>query len=252
MTTTHGSKSLLLFFFRKEGLPFTLLLIAAALYFSYCFASIPVNTEARDYIFQAGMPGRYHLWTLLFPNGNNAGAVSMLVFGATRRACGFSSRCLNAIQILQLLTALADGTWHLQQLIRRPVFVALAMLFWCASLPVFQAGFWQATQHDKLAFAFSLVALAILFRAIRGAATGGIVRVNAVLTLLFALAFNAKEAAFLQLYRRCAAGSAQAACGDLDHANEDRSHSQIRPRGVSALKPDPAHHVVQPILPCGQ
>jgi hypothetical protein len=180
----------------RSAVIFSLTILLAGLYLAGLFLTIPVNTEARNYLVGEGSvtAGRFFS-ALVYPAGVNMRVVSMLVFGLTRSVCGLNAPCVNAIQILEVLMGLAAGLVHLRQLTVRPLVAAIAMLFWCASLPVFAAGFWQATQHDKLAFLFSLAALSVGLGALRqtrwhaGVVTG-------LLTGLFVLALNSKEIAF--------------------------------------------------------
>jgi hypothetical protein len=172
-------------------------MFAGALYLACFFVVIPINTEARDYLVHAGDMTADTFWSALaYPAGANTRAVSMLAFGLIHSACGLEAPCVNAIQIAELLAALAVGMVHLRQLIPRPGVIAVAMLVWCASMPVFDAGFWQATQHDKLAFIFSIAALALGLHAIRATRRGRSAVTIVALTVLFVLALNSKEIAF--------------------------------------------------------
>jgi hypothetical protein len=172
--------------------------MAAVIFFLALFLHTPIGTEARTYVFYSGYlaQGGGPL-DLLFPAGSNQRVVSMVAFALSRDACGFGGICLNVIQIAQLLLCVVIGTVHLHQLLRRPLLVAGCMALWCLSLPVFAAGFWQATQHDKLAFLFSLSALSFGFSALRTRPKGkGFVMATVFLLALFVLALNSKEIAF--------------------------------------------------------
>ncbi len=177
---------------------YALLGVASAIFFVVLFLHVPIGTEARDYIFYRGYLAQIgSFWGLIIPPGINRRLVSMAVFALSRDACGFGATCLNAIQIVLLLLCGCAGALHLHQLLRRPVLVACCMGLWCVSLPVFAAAFWQATQHDKLAFLFSLTALSCGFSAMRREVQGiWLVVANLVVLAMFVLAFNAKEIAF--------------------------------------------------------
>jgi hypothetical protein len=177
------------------------------IYFSCLFLTIPINTEARDYIFHNGYFGeivsytgwvtRQDFWgPLINPIGANSRVVSMVAFEFSHGACGLNAVCLNSIQILELLAGTIACTVHLHQVIRRPAIVAGAMVFWSLSLPVSSAGFWQATQHDKLALVFAFTALSLGLWAIRHTRVKGGLIAGVMLTILFALAINSKEIAF--------------------------------------------------------
>ena len=178
-----------------------------AIYLSCLFLFIPINTEARDYTLHNGYFGdtisytgwitRRDFWgALINPVGANSRVVSMVVFEFSHGACGLNAVCLNSIQIFELLAGTIACTVHLDQLIRRPAIVAGAIVLWSVSLPVFSAGFWQATQHDKLAFVFAFTALSLGLWAIRHTRVEGRLIAGAILTILFALAINSKEIAF--------------------------------------------------------
>ena len=174
----------------------------AGAYFAALFLFIPVATEARDYVFNDGFLSldaddlRAVLTGLIYPLGQNSRLVSMAVFAVSHHACGLCAPCLNAIQIGLLLAAFAAGAWHLQQLVGRAIPAAIAMLLWAVSAPVFSAGYWQATQHDKLAFTFALSALALGLSAMRRNPVRFPVVTSLALLGLFMLAMNAKEMAF--------------------------------------------------------
>ena len=178
---------------------YALLGMSATIFFLALFLHMPIGTEARDYVFYRGYLAQAGNWRdLFYPVGANGRLVSMALFAMSRDACGFGATCLNVVQIALLLLCVFFGAVHLHQLLRRPVLVACAMALWCLSLPVFSAGLWQATQHDKLAFMFSLAALSYGFSAMRRNAKGSGFLVSTVLLLaLFVLALNAKETAFL-------------------------------------------------------
>jgi hypothetical protein len=177
------------------------------IYLSCLFLCIPINTEARDYTFHNGYFGdsvSYTGWVthrdfwgpVINPVGANSRVVSMVAFEFSHGACGLNAICLNSIQILELLAGTIACTVHLHQLIRRPAIVAGAILFWSLSLPVSSAGFWQATQHDKLALVFAFAALSVGLWAIRRTRVRGRLIAGATLPILFALAINSKEIAF--------------------------------------------------------
>lgn len=182
--------------FRARSVYIATILLSSA-YFSWLFLFIPVNSEARDYIYYWGFLDNIRFWSsLFFPNGENTRAISMAGFSLSRAACGLSAPCINAVQIFLLLAALTAGALHLHQLLRRPALVSAATLLWALSLPAFSAGFWQATQHDKLAFLFALSALALGLWAIRRGGAWVLVPTNLLIAVLFVLAINSKEIAF--------------------------------------------------------
>lgn len=174
----------------------------AAVYFAALFLFIPIGTEARDYVFHNGylsLDGRdvrAELSLLVYPIGENSRLVSMAVFALSHQACDLSAPCLNAVQVSLLVACFAAGAWHLQQLLGRPMPAAIAMLCWAISLPVFSAGYWQATQHDKLAFVFALAALSCGLATMRGTPGGFPLGRSLGVLALFVLAINAKEMAF--------------------------------------------------------
>ena len=182
----------------KVALIYGLLGVFAAIVFVTLFINVPVGTEARDYVFFHGYLAQSAGWIALFyPVGINQRLVSMVTFALSRDACGLNTPCLNGVQIVLLLLCLAMGTMHLHQLLRRPVLVAICMGVWCLSLPVFDAGFWQATQHDKLAFLFAIAGLSLGLAALRRRPKGlALLAANLALFALFVLALNAKEIAF--------------------------------------------------------
>ncbi len=174
----------------------------AAAYFAALFLFIPIGTEARDYIFHNGfLPlGGNDAWRalsfLMYPTGADSRLVSRAVFALSHQACGLNAPCLNGIQIAILLAAFAAGAWHMQQLLGRPLHVSIAMLFWAVSLPVFSAGYWQATQHDKLAFLFAFSALGLGLATLRkNPPQFPLGRSLGVIGLVI-LAVNSKEMAF--------------------------------------------------------
>ena len=177
---------------------YALLGMSATIFFLAVFLHVPIGTEARDHIFYHGYLAQAGDWRALFyPAAADWRLVSMAVFAISRDACGLGATCLNVVQIALLLLCVFFGAVHLHQLLRRPVLVACAMALWCLSLPVFTAGLWQATQHDKLAFVFSLAALSYGFSATRrNLNMSGFVVSTTILLALFVLALNARKIAF--------------------------------------------------------
>jgi len=182
----------------RTWLIYALLCLACAVYFFSNFLLIPIGTEARDYVFYRGFMAASHVGSALFyPVGANRRIVSMFAFALWRGACGLNAPCLNSIQIVELMLCMGAGALHLHQLLRRPVLVALSLAAWAISLPVFSAAYWQATQHDKLAFLFSLLALSLGHWAIgRNASIYFRLATGMLIALLFLLALNSKEIAF--------------------------------------------------------
>jgi len=182
---------------RHAAIPYVAAALLCAIYLFSVFLNIPINTEARDYVYFHGYLADIGRWSsLIYPAGTNQRLVSMVVFSLSRDGCGFSAPCLNTIQIAELLGCFALGTLHLHQLLGRPLIVACCMLVWALSPPVFMAGFWQATQHDKLAFLFAFAALSLGLRALGGGSLPARLAASLGVTMLFVLAINSKEIAF--------------------------------------------------------
>jgi hypothetical protein len=141
-----------------------LLLMAVAIY-SAIFLHVPVLTEARDFLLQYGQDARVS--DILIPSGDDYRPLSWKLFAWQQQLFGFRSEALNLVQFFLLgLCALAAFV-HLRQLLENRLAAFGAAVLWILSLPVAHAAFWQATQHDKLAFLFTILTLFVTLHGIR-------------------------------------------------------------------------------------
>jgi hypothetical protein len=162
------------------------------------FYDTPVLTEARDYLVYDGFIDTLWGWrAFLLPEGRNVRVVSMLVFAAEHRTLGLDHVAINLVQ--EALIGAGAGLLyiHLRQLAVRPSLAASGALLWCLSYPVLDAAHWQATQHDKLAFLFILLALIANLAGLRGQLRP--VWSNLLVGSAAILAVNSKEIGFVLL-----------------------------------------------------
>lgn len=163
-----------------RGLALLLCLVTIVVY-ARLFIRVPALSEVRDFMLQTfGSPG---LWRVLLPTGNVYRPFSWWVFSVEQRLFPFNAQALNLFQFSILGLCVSAGYIHLRQLrIGRGTGFA-ACLWWIFSLPTFDAAFWQATQHSKLAVLFILVALIVALHAIRTGKKSGLLT-GAILALV--------------------------------------------------------------------
>ena len=159
-----------------------------------------ILNEARSYFVNGGWTSGItasQYW--LFPAGYNTRFTSMFFANFVTHACGVSIGCTNMLQ--SCLVALAFGaivihTFQLVGSLRLTFFVAG---LWALSAPALSGAIWQSIQHDKIALILTMLTLTLsvefFSRGNRSRWEDG--SCSLVLTGLFAVAFNAKEVAFL-------------------------------------------------------
>jgi hypothetical protein len=171
----------------------------AALYAFLISSDVFVLSEARTYVLHGATsyPMTAQQYFLL-PEGLNRRWTSMLAFNLEHSLFGPSITGMNFFQsALAGLCALL-ATFHAWQITRRWTIACGALAIWLFSGPTLNAILWQAVQHDKLAFASALLTM-IAAHAALAKPRGMLLSTGFALLLPFltAIAFNAKEIAFL-------------------------------------------------------
>src|SRR5262249_8009778 len=124
------------------------LFVIAVVSYESLFLRVPVLTETRDFIFNAGWGAT--AWAIVVPTGTDVRPFSWAFFGWQRRMFGLDAETLNLVQFSLLGFCASAAYVHLRQLaLKRPVAFGASAL-WLLSFPALHAAFWQATQHDKL------------------------------------------------------------------------------------------------------
>ena len=171
------------------------LFLLAVMVYSTLFLHVPALTEVRDFLVRFGRDAR--LVDVFIPSGNDYRPFSWKFFYWQHRLFGFHSEALNLVQFGLLGLCALSAYIHLRQLISNTLAASAASALWLFSLPVAHSAFWQATQHDKLGFLFTMLALIVSLQAIRSERRG-YVALLIPLTLIFsALAVSTKPIAFM-------------------------------------------------------
>lgn len=132
-------------------------------FYAWLFVHVPILTETRDILFFRGWTAS--AWDVWMPTGSGY-HLSWWFSGWQREILGFDARRINLLQFALLALGALVGYIHLRQLRIERVMAFGAMLLWLFSLGAIHAAFWQATQHDKLAFLFTLLTLCVSFAAL--------------------------------------------------------------------------------------
>ena len=183
---------------RRLALDFVLassLIVIAAILYGSMFIHVPVLTEVRDFLLRFGQDAK--LAHVFVPTGDDYRPFSWKFFAWQQQLFGFQSELFNLVQFLLLGLCALAAYIHLRQLFGHRIVAFGVSSLWLLSLPVADAAFWQATQHDKLAFLFTILTLILTLHAIR---LDGAIRVPIYVVLnliLVALAVAAKPVAFM-------------------------------------------------------
>lgn len=172
----------------------TLFVVAVVLY-SSLFLHVPVLTEVRDFLIQQGWGAR--LSDLWIPTGNDYRPLSWSFFAWQHRLFPFDAEAINLIQFVLLGLGALTIYIHTLQLLGKRSAAFGASILWIFSLPAIHAAFWQATQHDKLAFIFILLTLIVSLYAIRMDRPKLTPVFTALLLVLVAVAVATKPVAFM-------------------------------------------------------
>ena len=149
-------------------------------------------TEARGFLLSKGEGAKF--WHFVMPGGY---PTSMIVYSWQSSVVGFSAAAANLVQFGLLGLCTAAGYGHLRQLGIERSTAILASLLWMLSFPALSAAFWQATQHDKLAFLFMMLALSMSLHALRMPRSSAVKIVVASATAAVVLAVASKPIAFM-------------------------------------------------------
>jgi Domain of unknown function (DUF7024) len=191
MRTTPGGWRTLV----QDAAVCVVLVLIAVVFNAVLFLHVPVLTEARDFLFYDGWGAT--LSQVWIPSGNDTRPFSWVLFAWQKRLLGYSPEAINVVQFLLLGLCGAAGYVHLRQLGLKLLSAAGAAALWLASFSSLHAAFWQATQHDKLAFLLSVSTLIVALHALRQAQTRFDHAFAASLTVLVALAVASKSTAFM-------------------------------------------------------
>ena len=172
----------------------TLTVIAMTVY-AGMFIRVPVLTEVRDFLFRYGWGASF--WQIWTPSGDDYRPLSWLFFGWQQRLFQFDGEAVNLVQFILLGLGASFAYIHVRQLLGKRTAAFGASVFWLLSLPTIHAAFWQATQHDKLAFIFTLLALSVTFYAIRMDRLSLLPAFSAVILALVMAAVATKPIAFM-------------------------------------------------------
>jgi hypothetical protein len=173
--------------------------LLAFLFYLTITANIFVLSEARTYTVHGGWIDSIRASTyFLFPEGVNTRYTSMFFSALTRQICGVSVFCMNWFQSALLGLCALLSVVHAWQITRRWTIAIGAFAIWMLSGPALNAALWQSIQHDKLAMVMILLTLVVTHVAIVRPRTGPVSMALAfAIVMLTAVAFNAKEVAFL-------------------------------------------------------
>jgi hypothetical protein len=141
------------------------LIVTAMALYSVLFLHVPVLTEVRDFLIHQGWGSR--LSHLFIPTGDDYRPLSWSFFAWQHRVFPFDVEAINMVQFVLLGLGALLAYIHVCQLLGKRVAAIGASMLWLLSLPAIHAAFWQATQHDKLAFIFVLLTLVVSLYAIR-------------------------------------------------------------------------------------
>jgi hypothetical protein len=123
--------------------------------------------------------------------------VSLFTVQLTAAGCGLGYGCLNGVPIAFLLLSDLLLYFLIRRLVGSRLLASGAALLWIFSRPVMDAASWQATNHDKVAVLFTLLALNVaLYFLDRPATPRRVLAGNLALGVLVVLAYNSKEAAW--------------------------------------------------------
>jgi hypothetical protein len=180
---------------RSDLLACVSLFALAMVGYANVFLHVPVLTEVRDFLFYQGWAAS--LWHIPIPSGNDYRPFSWVFFAWQRDLFGFDPRAINLVQFALLGFCAVAGYIHLRQLELTPAKAWGASALWLFSFGAMHAAFWQATQHDKLGFLFTIVTLSVALYALRlnRPALNSVFAI--VLTFLVAIAVATKPVAFV-------------------------------------------------------
>lgn len=179
----------------RDFLISSVLLAIALLVYCLIFPSTPVLTEVRSFLLYQGWGSNF--LDFLIPTGSDYRPLSWSFFAWQHRQFPFNSTVINLIQYLLLGLGAVLGYLHLRQLLGNRMAAFGAGVLWIVSLSAIHSSFWQATQHDKLAFIFVLSALIVSLHAIRLNQPKLIPVFSAVLLVLVIAAESTKPVAFM-------------------------------------------------------
>ncbi len=190
MTRLSGQRNFLV----DSGLGLSLVLLAMVFY-SALFLHVPVLTEVRDFLAQYGWGAR--LADVFIPSGNDYRPLSWSFFAWQHSLFPYNAEAVNLVQFVLLGLGALLAFIHVRQLLGNRYSAFATGVFWLISLPAIHAAFWQATQHDKLAFIFILLTLSVSFHAIRLDRPKLIPAFTLLLLALVAVAVATKPVAFM-------------------------------------------------------
>lgn len=171
------------------------LVVAATILYSSLFLHVPVLTEVRHFLSYQGWGAK--LSDVLVPTGSDYRPLSWVFFAWQHRVFPFNAEAVNLVQFVLLGLGAVFVYIHMCQLSEKRTAALTACILWLISLPAIDAAFWQATQHDKLAFIFMLATLIVTLHAIRLDSPKLILPFSVLILMFVALAISTKPVAFM-------------------------------------------------------